>query len=445
MQSAFLDYIESEGLVKPGQKVILGVSGGADSMVMAHLFREAGIEHGYAHCNFVLRGKESYRDESIVRQYAEDLNIPFFFRRFNTIDFARENGVSIQMAARHLRFQWFGKLIHDHSYDLIATAHHKNDQVETFFLNLMRATGIAGLHGILPKRGSVIHPMLFAERREIIEYAHRYAIPYAHDSSNDETKYSRNKIRHEILPVLEEITPGFSHILTKNIKRLRETEAIYRQAVHKTLSKLETTRDYSPAIPICKLMALEFPTTFLYEYLSQFQFKYTTAEEIIKSLESTPGKTFFSPTHWVVRDREYLVVRKKHKHKEKKPLVLQPKDIPGYKDQPVRICFKWVKNDKNFHLSPNPSIAYIDADKLEFPLQLSLWEHGERFQPLGMKRFKKVSDFLIDEKVPLYLKEHIYLLRSGSSVVWIAGMRPDNRYRVTRATRNILKCILLTQ
>lgn len=445
MLNSFIDYIETEGLVYPGQKVLLGVSGGVDSMVMAHLFREAGIEHAYAHCNFMLRGKESHRDESIVRQYAHDLSIPFFSRRFNTTDFAREHGVSIQMAARHLRLRWFEKLLYDYSYDLIATAHHKDDQVETFFLNLMRATGIAGLHGILPKRGSLIHPMLFADRSQILSYAHRLTIPYANDSSNDETRYSRNKIRHVILPALEEITPGFSQIITKNIKRLRETEAIYKQSVHKTLSKLETTKDHSPAIPIDKLMALEYPTTFLFEYLSQFQFKYNTVEDIINSLEGIPGKTFYSSTHWVYRDREYLVVRKKLKHKEKRPLVLHEKDIPGYKDQPIRMCFKWIKKDKNFYLSPNPSIAYIDADKLEFPLRLSLWEHGESFQPLGMRKFKKISDFLIDEKVPLYVKEDVYLLRSGSNVVWIAGMRPDNRYRISRNTRNILKCILLTQ
>ncbi|MFO8054038.1 MAG: tRNA lysidine(34) synthetase TilS [Bacteroidales bacterium] len=439
MRNAFLRYIEKECLISPGQRVLLGISGGVDSMVMAELFSAAGIPHAYAHCNYMLRGDESMRDEAFVCRYAEDKGVEVFVKRFDTGLYAARNNISIQMAARQLRFEWFEEILAQSDYDLVSTAHHKDDQIETFFLNLMRSTGIAGLHGILPRRDKLIHPLLFAFREDILEFARRNNIAFCEDSSNKSLKYARNKIRKQIIPLLEELHPNYKQILTSNIKRIRETEQIYREAVERVIEELETTKDNFPAINIEKLKATRSPSTYLFEYLSRYYFKYATVEDIIDSLQGSPGKVFHSPTHRVYLEREYLVIKKQEEEQEPQFLYLEESDIPGYIDKPLRLSFSWLENTPDFSITSSPNTALIDADQLEWPLHLGVWKTGEHFYPLGMEQAKKISDFLIDEKIPVYEKHNTFVLRSGRRVIWIVGKRLDHRFRITDHTRNILK------
>lgn len=439
MRNEFLQYLKQEHLISRGQRVILGVSGGIDSMVMAALFAETGIEHGYAHCNFNLRGKESRDDEAFLRQLAERRNIPFYVKHFNTESFAKKYNISIQMAARQLRFDWFNELLEKEPFDLIATAHHQDDQIETFFLNLMRSTGIAGLHGILPRQENLIHPLLFASRQDIEQYAAKYQIPYREDSSNQTTKYARNKIRHQVIPLLEEINPHFKKILNTNITRIRETEQVYKKAIRDTTREISTSKDGFPSVWIEKLMSTDSPTLYLFEYLAPFHFKYTTAEDIIKSIGKDPGKVFYSSTHRVIKDREVLIIQENQTVGAEQEIQITKEDIPGEIAKPIKISLKWKKVDSGFRINPDPNIAQVDAEKLDWPLKLNLWEQGDYFFPLGMTKAKKISDFLVDEKTPLHQKQKTYLLRSGNKVVWVAGMRLDNRFRIDSGTQHILE------
>lgn len=443
MQNRFLKYIEQEKLIDHGRKVILGISGGIDSMVMADLFYRTGIPHVLAHCNFQLRDKEADQDESFIREYAHKHKLKLYVKHFETSAYADRNSISIQMAARQLRFDWFESILNEEGYDLIATAHHLDDQIETFFLNLMRSTGIAGLHGILPKQGKLIHPMLFASRNDINEYARENNIPYHEDSSNRSVKYARNKIRHQVLPVLEEIHPNFKSILTSNIKRLRETEKIYRSAVLDVMNSFITTIDRYPAISIDALKKTNAPATYLFEYLAQYQFKFSTVEDIINSLDGISGKIFYSPTYMIIRDRDYLLLKKTGDEPEKKELFIYRNNVPGYTDTPMRLTFNIIDRNEDFKITTDPKTGLIDADKVTWPLRISPWEKGDHFFPLGMKQSKKISDFLIDEKIPVHQKQNTFLMRSGRKVVWVIGKRLDNRFKITDKTTKVLKIKLL--
>ncbi|MGM0647645.1 MAG: tRNA lysidine(34) synthetase TilS [Bacteroidota bacterium] len=443
MQKDFLHYIANEKLIKENQKVLLGLSGGIDSMVMASIFESTGIPHVYAHCNFMLRGKESEQDEQFIREYAQKRRIKCFIKRFDTALYAKNEGISIQMAARQLRFDWFEELLTKENIDLMATAHHQDDQLETFFLNLMRSTGIAGLHGILPKQGRLIHPMLFASRAKIKEYAQKNQVSYREDSSNKTLKYARNKVRHNILPQFEEIHPNFRYILNSNIRRLRETEKIYRTQVETTLQQMVTTKQGRPAIAIEALKASNAPATYLFEYLAAYQFKFSTVEDIIHSLDRTSGKLFHSPTHTILRDRDFLLLQENQTDIQHKNTSIKYDDIPGYIDQPIRLSFQFIPKTASFVIDKNPSIAFLDADELEWPLSLGHWKKGEYFFPLGMNQAKKISDFLIDEKVSVLEKQKTIVIRSARKVVWIAGKRVDNRFRIKDKTKSILKIKIL--
>lgn len=443
MHNRFLKYIEQEGLIEHGEKVILGVSGGIDSMVMADLFYRTGIPHVLAHCNFKLRNEEADQDESFIKDYARDRNIELFIKHFDTAAHASSHNISIQMSARQLRFDWFESILDKEGYDLIATAHHLDDQIETFFLNLMRSTGIAGLHGILPKQGRLIHPMLFASRMEINQYARENNIRYREDSSNLTVKYARNKIRHQVLPILEEIHPNFKNILTSNIKRLRETEKIYRSAVSDVIKYFVTTIDRSPAISIDALKKTNAPATYLFEYLAPYQFKFSTVEDIINSLDGISGKTFYSPSHKIIRDRNYLLLIENREDTEKKGIMIHRENVPGYTDTPARLTFNITDITGDFKITEDPKTALIDAEKISWPLKISQWEKGDHFFPLGMQQSKKISDFLIDEKIPIHNKQNTFILRSGKKVVWIIGKRLDNRFKITDKTTKVLKIKLL--
>ena len=441
MLKEFKKFIVDENLFTPKEKILLAVSGGMDSVVMTELFRLAGFTYGIAHCNFQLRGEDSEKDELFVASIAKKNKVPFYSTRFSTAQTAEVKGISIQMAARELRYDWFREILQKEKYNYVATAHHLDDQVETFFINLMRSTGIAGFHGILPKQGNLIRPMLFTNRKNIDIFARDHAISYREDKSNNETKYLRNKIRHEILPVLQEIHPDFEHHLTENILRIREIETIFREALEIKRKKVIKNEKDKIRILISEIKNLNPAGTYLYEFLSPFGFNFSQVKDLLKTLDKTSGKIMLSPTHRLIRDRENIFITSK-KEESLKSGINQHFLITEFTskiNQPLKLAFHKLQKDKNFRIDPSPKMAFLDLKKLSFPLLLRKWQHGDLFYPFGRNHRKKLSDYFIDEKFSLLDKENTWVLCCGKDIIWVVGHRIDNRFRITPRTNEILQ------
>lgn len=436
MLQQFKDFIRKENLFSREDRILLAVSGGMDSVAMAELFHRSGQSFAIAHCNFNLRGEESDLDEHFTEKLARRYKRPFYSRRFETASYAREHGISIQMAARELRYAWFSEVCSLEGYRYVATAHHLDDQMETFFINLTRSTGIGGLHGILPRQGILVRPMLFTGRKEIEAFIRENHLAYREDSSNTETKYLRNKIRHELIPVLREIQPEFPRLLSENIERIRDAETIYRKADEEAKPVLLKAESDRFLIPIPELKKRKPEATFLFEILSPFGFNYRTVKNIAAALDDPPGIAFFSPTHRLIKDRKNLILTG----------IKTPEPLPSYMipvkasrlDQPVSLTLKRTRDIKKLRILPDKDRAYLDMAKLSFPLVLRKWKPGDLFYPFGKDRRKKVSDFFIDEKVPVPDKEKCWILCSGNKIAWVVGHRIDNRFRITTRTREAL-------
>lgn len=441
MLGAFKKYIAAEHLFSPDEKILLAVSGGLDSVVMTELFRLADLNFGIAHCNFQLRGTDSEQDEIFVATLAKNNKVPFYSKRFPTSQFAEKKGISIQMAARELRYEWFLKILQKEKYSFIATAHHLDDQVETFFINMMRSTGIAGFHGIFPKQAKVIRPMLFTNRTNIDAFARKHSISYREDKSNNEIKYLRNKIRHEILPVLKEIHPDFERHLTENIFRIREVEMIYREAIEARRKKIVVREKDKIRIPISEIKRLKPAGTFLFELLFPFGFNISQVKDLLKTLEKTSGKILLSPTHRLIKDRENVFITpfKTSAQKEETSRVFLIPEKTSVLHEPLRLTFKNLKKNGKFRIDSSPAMAFLDSGKLCYPLLLRRWQRGDFFYPFGRNNRKKLSDFFIDEKFSLLDKENTWVLCSGKDIIWIVGCRIDNRFRVTAKTKEVLK------
>jgi len=434
----FIQNIEKRALLLTGQKALVAVSGGIDSMVLLHLFEQSGFEYGLVHCNFHLRGEESDGDEQFVREVVSEHGIPAFFTDFETEEYARLSGISIEMAARKLRYDYFEEIRLQHGYDVIATAHHRDDLIETFFLNLSRKTGIRGLTGIKEKSGNVIRPLLFAGREEIEQYAAKNYLEYREDSSNNELIYQRNFIRHKILPLFTELNPAFRKNLLTSISHLKEAEQVYDHFLAKERKKVVRTEEQQVLIHIEKLKASSFPKVLLLEILNDFNFNASVVDDVYNSLDNVSGKQFFSRTHRIVKDREHLYISEARED-EDKLYYIEKDDIELFEPFDINI----VKLDSSdFRIDRAKNVACIDLAKIDFPLLIRKWKQGDYFQPLGMKGMKKVSDYFIDEKIPLHEKENTWLLCSGKKIVWIMGQRLDDRFKITPHTREIIKIII---
>lgn len=477
MITALLNHIKKEKLFSTTEKVLLTVSGGIDSVLMCELFHKAGLNFGIAHCNFQLRAEESDDDETFVNTLAEKYNVPFHFIKFNTSLYAKKNRVSIQIAARGLRYKWFEEIRKEYKYNYIATAHHQDDSIETFFINLLRGTGISGLHGILPKHGRIIRPMLFTTKNEIEVYVKKHKLKYREDSSNASDKYVRNKIRHHITPVLKELNPGFENTFNKTINHLREVELIYKNDVETKRSKIVKQEKNNILISIKQLKKLQPIATYLYEFLKPYHYNESTVEEIVLALDGESGKQFFSNTYRLIKDREFLIIEPRKESKEirskKQELRIKSQET-GIKNQKLRIkkqdlrikkpdpgldtkdseikvlinqkaidlnnlklSFKCEVNSADTEIQKSATIAYLDLEKLEFPLEIRKWQKGDVFYPFGMKGKKKLSDFFIDKKLSLNQKENAWLLTSKGKIAWVIGQRIDNRFKITEKTRKI--------
>lgn len=435
MLQQFLENIETENLITKEQRVLLAVSGGIDSMVLLHLFERSEFDYGVVHCNFHLRGNESDDDERFVREQVEQHGVPSYFKDFDTLEFARLRGISIEMAARELRYEYFEQIRSEHNFDLIATAHHQDDLIETFFLNLSRKTGIHGLTGIKEKAGKIIRPLLFASREMIENYASEHFIEFREDSSNNEVVFQRNFIRHKILPLFTEMNPAFSKNLMASISNLKEAEQVYDYYIGEDLEKVISASNEEIKIDIQELLTTPFPHLLLLEELSKYHFNPTVVNEIFRSLEAESGRQFYSSSHRLVKDREFLFITELGE-REEKLYYIEENDMELF--EPLDISIERMSAE-GFTILKDQNVACIDADSVTFPLLIRKWKQGDYFQPLGMSGLKKVSDFFIDQKIPLHEKETTWLLCSGKKIVWIMGQRLDERFKVTPDSKQVLK------
>ena len=438
MVQQFESFIRQNELFNPDDPILLAVSGGIDSLVMTWLFDRCGFTYAIAHCNFQLRGKESDSDALFVEKLSKKNKVKFHLENFDTKKYAEQHKISIQMAARQLRIKWLENLMDQYGYGFYATAHHKDDQIETFLINLLRGTGISGLHGILPRQGRLIHPMLFTSRNEIEKFAKKNKIRFREDSSNLRTDYTRNKIRHQLLPVIKEINQEYAEIFTDNIERLRQAETIYFQQIDSVANQLIAKENDRIKISIQLLNALKSVDTYLYEFLSPYGFNYSDVKSILASLSKQSGKMFLSNSHRLFKDRDYLIIEKI------KGLEPNEKYYEIQKDTteiifPIKMEFNLILKKSDIKFTSNTNQAFLDKDKLIYPLLIRKWQKGYYFYPLGMKNKKLISDFFIDNKLSIPEKEKIWLLTSGDQVVWIIGHRIDNRFKVTPETKRILR------
>lgn len=404
-------------------------------MVLLHLYFAAGYKPGIAHCNFHLRGAESDGDEKFVRSIAKNLDTVYHQQDFDTEQSADESGISIQMAARNLRYRWFEEIRGKHRYKFTATAHNQDDVIETFFINLSRGTGIRGLTGIPVRSEKVIRPLLFASRESIEAYAAKHDIRFREDSSNASDKYLRNRVRHQLIPMLEEENPSFRNAMMDTMLKLAETEKLYEQELVQLKQRLMQAEDDRTKISISDLSEHESRRSILYEILSDYNFSSQAMEDIIHSLEGPSGKQFFSATHRLVKDREDLILTPLAGKDDRKFYL---KTEAGRVYEPIDLEWMVVEHTETFHIPKDPKIACIDLEKLSFPLMLRHWLPGDSFQPLGMNGIKKISDYLIDTKVSLPDKDRTWLLTSENKIAWVIGQRIDDRFKVKPKTRQVL-------
>lgn len=434
-------FITSHKLFTGKDKILLAVSGGIDSVVLCYLFFEAKINFGIAHCNFKLRGEESDRDELFVQELAKKYGIDFHVKHFTTRAFAEEKNISIQMAARELRYQWFEEIRKKSKYSFIATAHHKGDVAETMLINFVRGTGIHGLHGILPKQNKIIRPLLFTTREEIVSYAKQNNLTHREDSSNASDKYLRNNLRLNIIPELKKINPSLEHSLYATAQQLGQAEEILKKSVDEFKKAAVKKGKSTISISIKKLQQFSPAAFYLFEFLKEFGFNGETTNNISSALKGKSGKLFYSATHSILVNRDKLILQKLGKT-ENKIYTVNKKSASVKK--PVHISLKKITRSKSFTIPATPNIACLDYEKISEKITLRKWQDGDRFIPLGMKGEKKLSDFFIDNRLSLYDKENTWLMLSGNDIVWIVGHRIDDRYKISPSTKFILECKVLS-
>lgn len=426
-------YIENLQLLHPGRPVVVGLSGGADSVALLDVLVRLGYSCIAVHCNFHLRGEESFRDEQYAEAFAHSLKVPFVKTDFDTVEFAAEKHFSIEMAARELRYAWFEQVRSQYDAQAIAVAHHRDDSVETFMLNLMRGSGLRGLTGIRPRNGYVVRPLLAVSRADILNYLESRHLSFVTDSTNLSDAYTRNFIRLNLLPLMEQITPSVKDRIACTADYLADAENIYLYVVEEARRQLWNDN----RLDINGLMKYPAPKTILFELLRPYNFTSVVTRDIFSSLiktsRKTSGKTFYSSTHRLIKDRDFLILSP---NKKEEALVYTITSADETLELPVNLSFSMVSMDKDFQVEKNRCTACFDFDKLTFPLTLRRWQKGDWFIPFGMKGRKKLSDYFSDHKFSLADKENCWLLCSGENVIWIVGERTDNRFRLDLTTKN---------
>ena len=438
MLEQFQAYINRYNLIAEGEKIILALSGGIDSMVLADLLLKSKVEFVAAHCNFHLRGNESDGDDWFVRKFAEKRGIQCYVKHFETEKYAAKYGISIEMAARELRYAWFEELRQQLGYDKIAVAHHADDQLETFFINLLRGAGLKGLKGMLPVNGHVVRPLLGISREEIRQYAIENGLAWREDHTNAESVYLRNKIRNQLLPVFDELQPDARQGLYKSLEHLASENELYRKLLKEKLSQIVTKKDG------CQVVDKQYLVNsfqLLFEWLRQFGYNTEQCCFIHETMHSGIGNHFDSTTHRLVIGRDDLQLFEiKEDANEEIQIEIGEEEILS----PIHVCFSKLEKTPDFVIDKSLEVAQLDFDKLKFPLTLRHWRHGDRFHPLGMKGSKLLSDFFVDQKFTEYQKQNVWLLVSADNdIVWVVGHRIDERYKMISDTKIIFRCKLI--
>lgn len=438
LQTLFRQYNRQYNALLPDDYVLAAVSGGIDSIVLCHLLRHENYRFGIAHCNFGLRGIESDGDAAFVRTLAEQYQVPYWEVEFPTLSFAEQNKLSIQTAARQLRYEWLEKTRYENQFTCIATAHHRNDLLETMLYNLTMGTGIAGLHGIRSRHNKIVRPLLFSTKAALLDFAKNQELPYREDSSNQTVKYARNKIRHQVVPILKELNPSLEQTFFDNAMRFEEVEHIYLAGIERYRKALCKTLRQETLISIGRLKKIVAKQSVLFELLKAYHYNNDQVKQILAALDGDSGKVFYSDTHQLLKDRKYLILSKRgerdisyfmlHRQTEKieqSGFVLTAKFIP-------REALSTLPTDQN--------TACLDTARLTFPLTLRRFKQGDYFYPLGMgMKKKKVSRYFIDKKLNKHEKERAWILSDDEKhIAWVVGHRIDERHKVNDKTTEIL-------
>ena len=414
------------------KKLLLATSGGIDSMVMLHLFQQLESQIAIAHCNFQLRGVESFEDQKFIQDYADANAVPVYITQFDTTAFAEDYKLSTQVAARELRYNWFYELLETEEYDYILTAHHADDNLETFLINLSRGTGLDGLTGIPDQNENVVRPLLAFSQQEIEEYAKLNNIQWREDSSNASDKYVRNKIRHHLVPLLKELNPNFISSFQKTQNYLQEAKDMVDDAAIMVYQQVATQEDENISFDLNKLKKLPNYKSYLYQWLNEFGF--SAWNDIYDLVESQSGKYVLSSEYRLLKDRETLILSPVDFSVEKQEYFIDANQTVV--NVPLNITFSPVADRT---IVSNKTI-FVDSNKLQYPLLLRRWNEGDQFQPFGMDgKSKKISKFFKDEKLSLLEKENTWLLCSNNRIVWIVGHRQDERFKIENTTKDILK------
>jgi tRNA(Ile)-lysidine synthase len=445
MLKQFLEFIQKESLI-PSQKgrsaenpgILLTVSGGVDSVTMCHLFHQAGFFFAVAHCNFNLRGEESAGDKKFVSALAKKYNAPFWTKSFHTKPYSKKNKISIQMAARNLRYEWILKVASDNKYNCIATAHHLDDSIETFFINLLRGTGIEGLQGVPVKQGIIIRPLLFATKNTIRNYAVVEKLQWREDSSNQTDRYLRNTIRHHLIPSLKKLNSGFEKTFIKELSYFKDAGEIVKKFIAEKKDGIVVKKGKNTLFNIQKLKESGYAEIILHDLLKIHGFSPETIALVAKRMYTTAGKKFLSPAYRLIKDRGFFILSKNSKNIEKKYFLIK-KNQQKFTSSDLNLKISVISGNIEQVKNKTSAIAYIDYARLSFPLKIRKWKTGDFFYPLGMTGKKKLSDFFIDSKIPLSDKEDIYVLESAGNIAWILNHRIDNRFRVIGTTEKILR------
>lgn len=411
-------YIVRRKLFSSSDRILVALSGGADSVALLRVLLELGFSCEAAHCNFQLRGMESDRDEAFVRKLCREQHVPLKVVHFETEAYASEHSISIEMAARRLRYDWFETIRQAKGCRVIAVAHHRNDSAETFLLNLVRGTGIRGLKGITPVNGAVVRPLLGVDREQILHYLACLNQEYVTDSTNLQDEYVRNKIRLDIMPKFQEINPSFQNTLLETAERLAQVEAIYREGIKEAMKRVLVDES---RMDIAALIHEVSPQAILYEWLHPLGFNASQLEDIFRGLKGECGRWYEVQGWRLLRDRNFLILSS---------------------DTLAEIQYRLIINrfvvKEPFQVPADAQKAYLDADRIEEPVELRKWQSGDRFMPYGMNKFKRVRDYLRDRKFTRFEKENQYVVTAGGEIVWLVNERPDHRFRITEQTRNIL-------
>lgn len=450
----FTDYISTNNLIQPGDRLLLAVSGGVDSVVLCELCQQAGFNFMIAHCNFQLRGEESNRDEAFVTGLGNKYGVKVLVKKFDTATYAQKAGLGIQEAARNLRYNWFIEICKEAKTQtkspglnqlkanttrvLIVTAHHANDSIETLLMNFFKGTGIKGLHGIRPvqlDRPFIIHPLLFATKNELQAFAKEQELLYVEDSSNKSLKYTRNFFRNEVLPLIKQQFAEVESNLMDNIRRFNDIELLYNQAILQHKKKLIEKKGNEIHIPVLKLMKTKPLHTVLYEIIKEAGFSDKQVNDAVALLTSETGRYIQSHSHRIIKNRNWLIVTPVESCLAHNILIEADEKTIFFPKGQIKIKRSTAAEHK---IMQAPQVAQLDVNDIGYPLLLRKWKQGDYFYPLGMNKKKKLSRFFIDKKLSLTEKEDVWVIEMNKKIIWVVGMRIDNRFKITGQTQQVL-------